>query len=551
MGHRLIRGLSHIVVHQCVPHLAIKRKQRKKRGMRVAKLVTVCLSLLFAMLGTFAAHADPADISAASRSVVRVVIIESDGDRANLITHGTGFAVTPNLIVTNAHVVEQLRGDDALIAGVVPAEGRNGYPAKLVAYSPANDLALLRIEGGGTLTPITLFPGVPEDGAEVYAVGYPGNVDLAQGLSMGDLVKPQAPVKTRGYLSGGRSSRSFDTLLHTAPLGSGNSGGPLLDNCGRVLGVNSFGTISDNGTDSAFYFAISMRELSAFLRRANVDAHTSGLPCRSIADLDRAEAERAAGDQARQEATTKAKAESRQRAMDKAYHDAEMQILAERDNGLALAALLLVAALGAGGWAMMQASNRRGRFQRKHIAIAVGLLLAAVITWFLRPSLSSIDKRAREMLEQPAPDPSSNTSPTQSTADAGRLICVLDPQRSRVTVSDITDVPLDWTDDGCINGKTQYGLAQDGWSRILVPNVDDAISLNTYDPATRTYTVERFLLGLDVMTKAREERAKLNAPACGAGEDAARRFGESQQTIKALLPPEPNERMRYNCQPSP
>jgi hypothetical protein len=58
-------------------------------------------------------------------------------------------------------------------------------------------------------------------------------------------------------------------------------------------------------------------------------------------------------------------------------------------------------------------------------------------------------------------------------------------------------------------------------------------------------------LGLDVMTKAREERAKLNAPACGAGEDAARRFGESQQTIKALLPPEPNERMRYNCQPSP
>lgn len=540
----------HKLAYHRILHLAIKRKERKKRAMRVAKIITACLSLLLSLLGASVAHADPADISAASRSVVRVVIIQSDGERANLITHGTGFAVTSNLIVTNAHVVEQLRGDDSLIAGVVPGEGRNGYPARLVAYSPSNDLALLRIEGGGTLTPLTLFPGVPEDGAEVYAVGYPGNVDLAQGLSMGDLVTPQEAVKTRGYLSGGRSSRSFDTLLHTAPLGSGNSGGPLLDNCGRVLGVNSFGTISDNGTDSAFYFAISMRELSAFLLRAKVDARTSGLPCRSIADLDRAEAERAIGDQARMEAATQAKAESRQRAADKALHDAEMAVLSERDNGLAIAALLLVGALGAGGWAMMQASSRRGRFQRKHIFATGALLLAAVVTWFLRPSLSTIEQRAREMQEQPAPIANGSPSASQNTKETGPMICVLEPQRSRVTVSDITDVPLDWSEDGCVNGKSQYGLAQDGWSRILVPNTEDAISLNTYDPATRTYTVERFLLSLDAMTKARAARAKLNAPACGGGEEAARRFGENQQSIKALLPPEPNERMRYTCQPA-
>lgn len=527
--------------------------------MRVAKLIIACLSLLCSMLAVTTARADPADISAASRSVVRVVIIENDGDRANLITHGTGFAVTPNLIVTNAHVVEQLRGDDTLIAGVVPAEGRNGYPARLIAYSPTNDLALLRIEGGGTLTPITLFPGVPDDGAEVYAVGYPGSVDLAQGLSMADLVTPQAPVKTRGYLSGGRSSRSFDTLLHTAPLGAGNSGGPLLDACGRVVGVNSFGTVSDNGTDSAFYFAISMRELSVFLRRANVDSHNSGLPCRSIADLDRAEAARAAGDQAREAAQTEAQAQIRQRASDKARRDAELAILSERDNGLALAALLLVGALAAGGWGMMQASKRRGRFQSKHVILAAALVLASAVTWFLRPSLSSIDQRARELQELPTPaasddastSASESTALSQSNAGAGTMICVLDPQRSRVTVSDITDVPLEWSEGGCVNGKSQYGYAPDGWSRILVPNVEEAISRNTYDPATRTYTVERFLVGLDTMTEARAERAKLNAPACGAGEEAARRFGELQQTIKALLPPEPNERMRYNCQPTP
>lgn len=518
--------------------------------MCVPKPIVAFLVAVVAALAAPAALADPADISAASRSVVRVVLIESDGDRARLITHGTGFAVTPDLIVTNAHVVEELRGDDTLIAGVVPAEGRNGYPARLVAYSPSNDLALLRIEGGGSITPITLFPGAPGDGAEVYAVGYPGNVDLAQGLSMADLVKPQAAVKTRGYLSGGRSSRSFDTLLHTAPLGSGNSGGPLLDSCGRVIGVNSFGTVSDNGTDSAFYFAISMRELSTFLRRANVEVHSSGLPCRSIADLDRAEAERAATEGVRLAAENEARATARERALGKARRDAELAVLAERDNGLAAAALLLVGALAAGGWGMVQASRRRGRFQRKHVFAAAALLVSAVAVWFLRPSLGSIDSRAKELLESPAPDATAS-SVADANPGSGAMICVLDPQRSRVTVSDITDVPIDWSDGGCVNGKTQYGLAQDGWSRILVPNGEETVSVNSYDPQTNTYTVERFLVGLETMSQARTERAKLNAPACGAGEEAARQFGQSQQAIKALLPAEPNERMRYNCQPAP
>lgn len=517
--------------------------------MRVARYLTACLAMLMLALSASVAQADPADISAASRSVVRVVIIQNDGDRASLITHGSGFAVTPNIIVTNAHVVEQLRRDDTLIAGVVPAEGRNGYPAKLIAYSPGNDLALLQIEGGGTLTPITLFPGAPDDGAEVYALGYPGNVDLAQGLSMADLVTPQEAVKTRGYLSGGRSSRSFDTLLHTAPIGSGNSGGPLLDSCGRVLGINSFGTVSDNGTDSAFYFAISMRELSAFLRRAKIEPHVSGLPCRSIADLDRAESQLAAGEQARKAALTEAQAEQRRATSDKARREAELSVLSERDNGLALAALLLVGALAAGGWGMVQASKNRGRFERKYVFGAGALLFAAVVTWFLRPPLSAIESRAKDALAQGAPEAIGSAS--AAAPGSGPLLCVLDPQRSRVTVSDITDVPLEWSDGGCVNGKTQYGLAQDGWSRILVPNGEETVSVNTYDPDTQTYTVERFLVGLEAMTKARAERAKLSAPACGAGEEAARRFGSNQQAIKALLPPEPNERMRYNCQAAP
>jgi len=120
-----------------------------------------------------------------------------------------------------------------------------------------------------------------------------------------------------------------------------------------------------------------------------------------------------------------------------------------------------------------------------------------------------------------------------------------------VTVSDITDVPIAWSQDGCMNGRSQYGLAGDGWSRVLVPNTEDTIAVTHFDPDRHSYTVERFLMGLDAMNQARAARQKIVAPACGAGETEARRFGEAQQAIRALLPAEPNERMRYNCQPAP
>lgn len=515
-------------------------------------LAALSALLLTALPGVGAA--DPGDIGAASRGVVRVVLIQYDGGAAQLVSHGTGFAIAPDLVVTNAHVVEDLRASGDIVAGVVPSEGRGGFAATIAAYSPQRDLALLKLKPGAALNALTLFSGAPTDSEEVYAVGYPGNVDMAEGLSMRDLVSPQAAVKTRGYISAGRSSKAFDTILHTAPIGSGNSGGPLLDACGRVLGVNSFGTVSDNTTDSAFYFAISARELTAFLQEAGVSPHASGLPCTSIADLDRADAARGAEDQARLAAEAEARKAAQAEFAAKAQHDAELQILSERDNGLAIAAVLLLASFAAGAAAF--AFQQRGKQRELKIAgIAAGLLaLAAIGTWLLRPPLSLIDERAKDIVAEAKARAEASPAPDASAAVADapmKLVCVLDPQRSRVTVSDVTDVPLSWAPGGCVNGRTQYGLAGDGWSRVLVPQGEATISVTKFDPERREYTVERFLMGLDAMTAARAARAKLTPPACGAEEAAARALGEAQGAIRALLPAEPNERLRYSCHAAP
>ena len=510
------------------------------------------MSLLLRLLIAFVslataplALAEPADIAAASRGVVRVVLVANDGQTIQYVGHGSGFAVSPTLVVTNAHVVAEARDSDTMMIGVVPSEGTSGYLAKVVAYSPRNDLALLRLIDKGAIPALTLFPGAVDDGSEVYAVGYPGNVDLAQGLSLAEIVEPQSAVKTRGYISAGRSSRQFETLLHTAPVGSGNSGGPLLDSCGRVIGVNSFGTLSE-GADSEFYFAVSLREVTGFLREAGVKPRIAGMPCRSLAELDRAESQRLASEQARSDAQTRRQGAASDKAEADAQRRAELEVIAERENGMALAALLLVAALASWGGAIVLEQRGDRRMALVAGGAGIALLLAAIVTWILRPPLESIDERAAASLSSAEPDPVAATS---AEASAGTFVCVFDPARSRATVSEVADVQLAWSAGGCVNGRTQYGLAADGWSRVLAPNDEATVSVNRYDPATRTYQVERFLLGLEAMTAARAARSTVKAPACDVDDASAREFGAGLQTIKALLPPQPNERLVYKCQP--
>lgn len=486
--------------------------------------------------------AEPTDITAAARGVVRVVLVKLGKADAELIGHGSGFAVTPDRIVTNAHVVARLAGDPDMVALVIPPQGKRGFTARVAAYSPHNDLAMLKIVDG-TVPQLTLSPMPVGDGAQVYAVGYPGSVDLAQGLDTVDTILPAPPVKTVGTVSAGRSSKSFDTILHTAQLGPGNSGGPLLDQCGRVIGVNSFSTVSD-GSQPDFFFAVSMREVSRFLHENNIQPRLNTQPCQSMADFERSEADRQAADQARAAAAARTAMDQQSAAMTAATRQAELEVISARDNRMALAGLALIGAIVAGAASLWLGQQGKPRERKAAIIGAAVLLVAAGIAWFSRPALSQIDTRAQEIVK------AANQAPLALATGgpvAGKFICTLDAQRSRVTVSDMSDVPLGWSAGGCVNGRTQYGLGSAGWSRILVPNTEDTVSVAKFDPATRTYQTMRYLLDAATMDQLRETRGKIVPPACGADDAAARRFGQEQDAISALLPPEPNEKLVYKC----
>jgi hypothetical protein len=159
--------------------------------------------------------ADP-DVVRAEGSVVRVL-----GTACGLGVEGSGWVIGPELVVTNAHV---LAGEDDT---TVTTPGGASLQATPVRYDPENDLALLHVEV--ELPALKLAPDA-SSGTSAAVLGYPENGPYA--------VAPARLGETRDTVSEdsygrGPIRRSIASLR--GDVRSGNSGGPLVDDRGRVL----------------------------------------------------------------------------------------------------------------------------------------------------------------------------------------------------------------------------------------------------------------------------------------------------------------------------
>lgn len=509
------------------------------------RIILILLATLLMPVLSAPAFAEASDIGAVSRSVVRIAVFSSEDGERTFIGHGSGVVVAPDKIVTNAHVVEAANYDGTLTFTIIPSDGSQSYEAKLVKWSPGNDLALLQLTGGAKMPVASLFTGTVNDGADVFAIGYPANVDVALEESEADMLRPQAPVKTRGAISVGRSAKTFDTLLHTAPIAPGNSGGPLVDACGRVVGINSFGSNANDGGGAEFYFAISMREVAAFLRSQNVSFIAATGECRSVAELTRAEAEREASERTKIEAENRISSDLLNNNEGKIRRTAERDIISARENRIMLAALLLVLALGAGGigFVLHERSSRNPSIASA--ATGAACVLAALMVFISRPSFDQVEERMQAASAKRADALAIKTATTASTN--GKKSCVIQLDRSKISVSDTADIAFDWTPQGCVNGRTQYVENNGKWLRSFVPNTDAQVSMISYAPDSKTYRIERYLLGIDAMAKVREARNRYDVKGCTSNPVMQEKIGNMNNAVREALPAQPNEMLVFSC----
>ena len=168
------------------------------------------------------------------RACVRVNVQSADGESY----FGSGFLCRDtHTVVTNFHVVE-----DCVKAHVAFHDGTSTEVVGFELANPGYDLAVLRIaDAPETCVTLDLLSTLPEKGTPVYAYGAPQG--LSGSLTNGTVSAVRSFQEIRSEFAGGdigtRSTASL-WVQTTAPVSKGNSGGPLVDQSGRVAGMNTW-----------------------------------------------------------------------------------------------------------------------------------------------------------------------------------------------------------------------------------------------------------------------------------------------------------------------
>ena len=213
------------------------------------------------------------------------LVLQTDA-KGDVQGSGTGFLVAPGRVLTNRHVTEGPAGRKIFLAGrgvgvvnaEILAESANGEPG-------APDFALLGLPAGsGQTAPLPLsFAPTAERLTNVVSAGYPGLVmdtdERFQRLVNGDRSNPDnlpTASVTEGVITAIQAGDGTSMVLHTAQITPGNSGGPLVDRCGRVIGINTFIQTREEGRMN---YALAATDAGRFLAANGVTVRTAENGC--------------------------------------------------------------------------------------------------------------------------------------------------------------------------------------------------------------------------------------------------------------------------------
>lgn len=264
------------------------KKSSSKQVVAILLLVIGLAAGVFGVLGLVGGGGmDPYE---ARNGVVYVQAVAYDDKGSSLISSGTGWAIGKpgepvEYIVTNGHVVEagyMYPKQYANITGGINiyfSAAENDYVVGQVVYYSApteKDIAIIKLPSAtDKRTALRLRSSSEvEVGETVYALGYPGTAKVGQDFKTYD---QNDITLTRGVISKKMTPNfsTYSAFQMDTYISGGNSGGPLVDENGFVVGINSAG-IEASGIDIGMNYAIVTDELTKILDSERIEYTLAG-----------------------------------------------------------------------------------------------------------------------------------------------------------------------------------------------------------------------------------------------------------------------------------
>jgi S1-C subfamily serine protease len=201
---------------------------------------------------------DPAMATGAAvrRAAAGVVKITGTAPSCKRSQEGTGWVLERGIVVTNAHVVAGVQRPRVQVGGI-----GESYPGRVVVFDPARDLAVINIDGlPSRARPLPVGPDLSSGDGAVVA-GFPKNGPYKVGSA-----RVRDVITARGEDIYGKNNSTRQVYSLYARVQPGNSGGPLLDRRGQVVGIVFAKSLDDDSTG----YALTMDEAAPVLEAGRV-----------------------------------------------------------------------------------------------------------------------------------------------------------------------------------------------------------------------------------------------------------------------------------------
>jgi len=229
----------------------------------------VVIVLAMATLSSVASGHNEAQVLEAfkqARSGVVGIYSFSKSEKDSIDVLGSGFFFTENCyIITNQHIVA-----DSQRVGVSVEGSAKGFKADILARSERLDIAILKIEGLNKCNHLTMAQSSDVAvGKSVFALGHPIGLDVT-------ITGGMISALNRSFVS--HSSDLYHRLIQTdVAIFPGNSGGPIINLQGKVIGVNTFKTKYGTGLSFAIPISIIQPLMPELLKNKKLQTRSLGI----------------------------------------------------------------------------------------------------------------------------------------------------------------------------------------------------------------------------------------------------------------------------------